>query len=387
VIPASALLATCLCWLGDGAAPVPLRALPLSPRAPEGVEAVLAGAAAPARFGQIRYGGPGTVRVAFALVEPKPGAHALYLDANRDRRLDEQDLVPGPGPEWRTRLGAMLESGARAERTVVFRLGAAGTVLGFATVDQVKSQVALGERTVAAVRRDGDGNGLFADERDRVWFDLDGDGQEDPVRETFPCLPVLELLGRRWVLRADGLGAALELQPLDAMGKVVLAPRLLGQPADQKAIQALTVTLRSKDGVIAGLHEPGAETEIPAGSYRITNLVVTLADPGKGQPWTYVFSADGDDDHAAWHEVGGATPLSLDPLGAVTFAHGLAGAEAERAGRDTLWVQPKLRTGDGLLVNSCSRGETERTWGGEHATIELRAAAGTRLQTATSGFA
>jgi hypothetical protein len=100
-----------------------------------------------------------------------------------------------------------------------------------------------------------------------------------------------------------------------------------------------------------------------------------------------VFSCDDGDDGAVWHKVGGSETLRLDPIGAVVFRHGVQRPEVERSPGEAVIVQPALFTGDGLLINSCHRGEHEGRYGGPSAAVRLLDGAGQRLADASSGFA
>src|SRR5207302_9505949 len=46
-------------------------------------------------YAQLRYGSPNSTRVAIVLDETGPGAFDLYVDQNRDRKIEPAELVPG----------------------------------------------------------------------------------------------------------------------------------------------------------------------------------------------------------------------------------------------------------------------------------------------------
>src|SRR4051812_47616914 len=129
---------------GDPFEHPPFRALVLSRDKPEDLveKATYRGAAR--RYAQVRFGSPGSVRVTIVLDEAGPGDVDLYVDANRDRKIDGRDRVApaksGPGPArervWRMPLDVAMVEGEETKltpRAVVFRLGATGRTLGFAT--------------------------------------------------------------------------------------------------------------------------------------------------------------------------------------------------------------------------------------------------------------
>ena len=94
-------------------------------------------------------------------------------------------------------------------------------------------------RPVQVRRVDGDANGLLADPQDRVWIDLDGDGQWQPVGEQFLFTPILKLNNQRYALRGDSRGERLELVPLMGVGAVSLK---LPQSLSDKNVQEIQVT-------------------------------------------------------------------------------------------------------------------------------------------------
>ncbi len=174
------------------------------------------------RYAQVRFGSAGSIRVTIVLDEVGPGEADLYVDAERNRRIDDHDRVavaeapPGPPTAgarrervWRLPMDVAMvdKDGTRkVPRAVVFRLGASGRTLGYASAGYLEGTVALGgpdagpagkARRVAAPRVNGDGNGQVSDPQDRLWIDLDGDGRFDPAAEQFLFATVLILDGAR----------------------------------------------------------------------------------------------------------------------------------------------------------------------------------------------
>ncbi len=238
---------------GDAFEHAPFRALVLSREKPEDLLEKVAYRGDPARrrYAQIRFGSPGSIRVTIVLDELKPGEADLYVDADRNRRIDDRDRVapsessPGAGTSagarreriWRLPLDvAMVDTDItkKVPRAVVFRLGASGRTLGYAAAGYLDGTVELGNpeagaspagkpHRVAARRVDGDGNGQVSDSQDRLWIDLNGDGRFDPAAEQFLFATVLNLDGARYVIRSDELGTRLVVEPLIGVGTLRLA--------------------------------------------------------------------------------------------------------------------------------------------------------------------
>ncbi|QEH38074.1 hypothetical protein OJF2_66720 [Aquisphaera giovannonii] len=379
---------------GDGFEHPPFRAIVLSREKPEDVAEKASYRGANRRYAQVRFGSPGSIRVTVVLDEVGPGDAELYVDANRDRRIDDRDRVapaasspPQRGRTWRLPLDVAMVEGEHTRmtpRAVAFRLGATGRTLGYAAAGYVEGTVVLGDDSAPrAVRRmDGDGNGLLSDPQDRIWLDLNGDGRWDGASEQFLFATVLNLGGSRYVLRSDTLGTRLAFEPLVGTGTVKLAAKAKG------TITELHATLVGRDGSAYGLSADESAV-VPVGEYRFSTVSVTLDDPGGGPAWSFLFSDNGAKGDPRWYAVGKDQVRELDPLGALEMAVSAAeDAKSARAGED-LTVQPALYTGDGLLINVGYRG-TPASPGAQEAmgaTTTLATAGGEAIGSAHSGFA
>ncbi|MCA8952591.1 MAG: hypothetical protein KDE27_23970 [Planctomycetes bacterium] len=355
-----------------------LQPLPLAGAPPEDV-AVNVELRAATRYGQLRFGDSASIRIAVALARRDDGSFELWLDRDRDRAFDAADRVPGDGPTWQLELefaSAPAAGGARAAtatRTVTLCWCEELDCLGVAAIGHLEGEARLGDdRFVAARRFDGDGNGAFDDPEDRLALDLNGDGGFDALTEVYLYRPILLLGETRYAVRRQGvLGVALA----ELVGAGTLALPEVGSGA------AYDVTLISRDGFVVGLR--GDDAEVPVGDYRITNLRIRLPDPAGGAPWDFVFSPNGDRE-PVWHPVAADARVEIDPIGLPEFA--VECPASTSAGR-SLPVQVRLYTGDGLLINLCSRGRRERGFGGASAAIELRDGNGRSIASASSGFA
>jgi hypothetical protein len=161
------------------------------------------------RFGQLRYGSPNSTRVIVVVDQVRRGDFDLYVDRNRNRTIEKKDLVP---TEERSRRCVLpLEMTHLIEvsyepRSVRFRLGITDRTLSYSTIGFIEGRTALGDQLVRVRRVDGDGNGFFADARDRLWIDLDGNGEWDPFSEQLPYSPIMKIRQQRLAVRGDAHG-------------------------------------------------------------------------------------------------------------------------------------------------------------------------------------
>lgn len=339
------------------------------------------------RYAHLVYGRGRTAGVAIVLDEIGPGRFDLYVDADRDNEITSKDRVRGEGLLWRTPLKAVVHKGETLHeypRTVLFRYGPVSRTLAAATCGYLEGRARLGNRYVAIRRVDGDANGLFGDNRDRVWIDVNDDGKWDEVQEQFLFAPILRLEDRRFALRADDRGERLALVPLEGTGKVRLA---LPQTVRPEQVEEIQVTVQSRDGVTGGLNRLDAEISLPAGDYRITTLVLMLKDAKGGPAWGFVFNDNGGKE-PRWHTLAKNGSLSLEPVGALDFSANVHNGKTDCRAGDSLEVKPALYTGDGLLIERAYRGRFDSNpfGGGLHGTIRLLL--GERvLDEASTGFA
>ena len=361
----------------------PPRAIPLFDLPPKGVLEEVSYRGTRRRYAQIRYGGPGTTRIAIAVDDLADGGVDLYVDADRDRRITATDKVLGAGPTWRLPLQLARPNGDEVSyetRPALLRLHT--SVLAFAPIGYVEGHAKLGERTVRVRRIDVDGNDSYSDGRDRLLIDVNGDDRFDPLEETFFYASVLMIGDARWVVQEvkSQKNRRLQFAELEGTGNV----RLTVAEALKKSIRSLTVTIESRDGMTLGLSAVGDSAEAPVGVYRVVAIDVTLNDPKGGRPWGFVFSAEGK--AKRWFPVEKGKAVDLDPFAGLTLAVGERSDQAVAG--EFVHLQPRLTTGDGLLINSCWRGQhTGFGHFGPGAAITLREPGGDALDTTTSGFA
>lgn len=366
----------------------PLRALALSAVPPDDIVEKVAYRGAKRRYGQLRFGSPSSVRVTVVLDEFGPGRADLYVDADRNRRIEDKDRVEGKDRTWRVAVNVAMVAGeltSFAPRTVVFRLGATGLTFSHATAGYFEGTVQVGERVHKARRMDGDGNGLLADPQDQVWIDLNDDGRWDGAVEQFLFQPILALDAGRFALRGDGTGERLTLDRLEGTGTVRIA---LVRPEGAAPVRSLEATLIGREGSVVALSGPAAEVVIPIGEYRLGTLSLVLADKVSGPDWTFVFAAEGSRGGAKWYRVAKDATVLIDPIGTLSFETGAEKSEKALQPGSDIQVRPVLYTGDGLLIVTCYRGEPTSPAGTRAGgQVVLRDEDGQSLSIARSGFA
>jgi hypothetical protein len=369
---------------GDPMEHPPLRALALWGTKPANLLEKVVYRGTRRQYAQFRFGSLDSVQVAVVLDHVSDREVDLYVDADRTRVITAHELVKGSGRTWRLPLDAAIGHDDTAKlipRKVIFELGRTGRTLGFAACGYLEGKIRVADRTCTVRRMDGDGNGLFADPQDRIWIDLNADGQWDPVEEQFLYGPILTLGSTRYAVRSDELGNRFSLAELHGTGNVKLT-----LPARwAKLATSVHVTMVGRDGSIAAIQGDGAEVAVPVGAYRLGMLAIALGGFDGDRGWNYVFVSEDVLDKRRWYEVERAKPLSIDPLGELKLT--ATSSPTSRSG-DNFTVQPGLFTGDGLSVRSIYRGELMSDRGPDSPTvqIDLATSSGNILETYSSGF-
>ncbi len=394
---------------GDPFDHAPFRALVLTREKPEELveHAAYRGEKSRRRYARIRFGSPSSIRVSIVLDETAKGEVDLYADADRNLRIDDRDRVTAAaGPTdrnarvWRLPLDVAVvenETVRTVPRAVVFRLGASGQTLGYATAGYLEGTVAVRahedakdkrkqSRVLAARRVDGDGNGFLADMQDRLFIDSNGDGRFDPGVEQFLFSTVLNLEGARFIVRSDELGNRLAIDPLEGTGTLRLALKGNGPSPPPKALE-MHATAIGRDGSVFAL-SGGDPAIVPAGEYRLGNLTVSLEHAKSGEAWTFVFSDGLWSGAPRWYKVEKDAAVTIDPVGKPRFE--LVRFDTNATGRpgEDVVVRPALYTGDGLLiiVGYCGKPVSPATQEVLAAQVNLLSHDGRTMATAHSGF-
>ncbi len=377
----------------DGAALPPVfRRLVLTPDVPEDLVVLDSLRRGSLRFAQWRYGSPSSARVAMMILARSalPGDFELYVDLDRDRTISAAELVPGVGnirqaaltAEW-----AGAETSSFQQRIVRARYDG-GDVLELATLGFLTQQVQLGSRQLAVRVVDGDANGLWADQADRIWIDLDADGKWSPFREQFPVRPFLFIDGVRYALNISPL----EPQPLrlvenSGVGRVRAVLPFLNDSTAAAQLDMLEVMLVSDDGS-ACVIDSVEDRELPTGTYHIGSLMISLRSPGATHPLNFVFAGAGAKGTRRF-TVRADTVTEVDVVGKLRFDLEVRTQSGVAAADYTLAVDPRLYTEDDLLITTCWRGLADRATADVYSNSASIAAVsgGKTVGRASSGFA
>ncbi len=373
---------------GDPFERPPLRAVGLVSEKPDDLAIKVNFRGTRQRYARLRYGSPSSVRVTVVVDELGPGSADLYVDANRSLRIDAKDLLAGNDRTWRVPLDAEIVEGEntrRVPRIVFFRLGATGTIVSHATGGYLEGTVDFAGSRHTVRRMDADANGLFTDAHDRVWIDLNDDGRWDPSSEQFLFAPILTIGGVRYAMRSDQYGENLTAKRLEGSGTVSLA---LANRGMGRAAREVFATLIGRDGSAVGLAGEHVDVTVPTGEYRLGTVTCSFDDPDGGARWSFVFCDMGRRGEPRWYKVVKGGSVVIDPIGELVFEAGIEGAARARPG-DDLRIQPRLYTGDGLLIVTCYRGMVASPGGdtGSRATIAVSDATGRTHDRTHSGFA
>ena len=371
---------------GDPFEHPPWRAISLSATKPEDVIEKVAYRGRP-RYAQLRYGSPGSTRVTVVVDESGPGEVNLYVDADRNRRIEARDRVDGRGRVWRLPLAMAIteeESTREIPREVVVRLGATGRILSVAAAGYLEGTVRLAGRDHAARRTDGDTDGSYTGAQDHLWIDLNDDGRWDPTAEHFLFAAILTIGPGRYAVRSDPAGTRLALVPLEGTGTVCLS---IQRPETRAHLAEIHAQLIGRDGSALNI-DGTSEVTAPTGEYRLSAVALVLSDPAGGPPWHFGFSEMPFRPSRVWYKIEKGARLELDPLRGWDLRAEIREPLEERKPGLPVTIQPWLFTRDELLINYGYRGAPTAP-GADHLTtahVTLRSTTGTILDAMTSGF-
>lgn len=334
------------------------RSFTMTPEPPEDLEVQATWRGSKQWYAQVRYGNEASVRVTFVIDETSPGEFELYVDRNRDRVIGLVDLVAGEG---RDREFDLIAEVAQEEyvkeylRRVHFRRSISGNQFSLGTTGFVKGTASRSDVSAPVRLVDGDVNGLFADDRDRIWVDLNNDGKWNALNEQFPFRPMLILNGKRWAVRADRIGSRFQLEEVTGVGELRL--QITNLPASAKVVD-FTGMVYAEDGSaysIPGLDKP---LSVPVGRYTPQNVTVVI-DNGEREPWLFSFSRSSTPNENEWFTVTADGETKIEAIGGLRFVAGVDADSVVRAG-SAIQLRPRLYTGHGLLINmSCRSHSTE----------------------------
>jgi hypothetical protein len=164
---------------------------------------------------------------------------------------------------------------------------------------------------------------------------------------------VLRIAERRYAVRADQVGRRMKFEEIHGVGRMRLG---LSSLAEGARVTQLDVMMVGDDGSAYSLAGDLAAV-VPVGRYAVGAVTLAVLDGKSPHPWNFVFSRSGGEAPQRWYEVREDSETVVDLVGRFRFELNVKGDC--RTGAE-LSISPRLFTGDGLLINSSSCGETDR---------------------------
>ena len=259
-------------------------------------------------YGLVPVGPKPETALAIVWCPKAAGGPELWLDANADGRLsaDERHRMSGRDLEITATITVQLDpQPKRVQRTLLFRRSVLGDGLRYAVRGFAQGSLRLGGEKHRVLLVDGNADGcLDTVGQDRIWIDLNRDGQFDPLTEQFLLGKPITKAGEVYVIRSDPLAAAVRVnQRSAAQGKLRLT--LSGRPGP---VAKASVELISDIGELVAIDRLGEPVAVPTGEYRISWLKVEMTDP-TGQLWSYSFYQDQAKNHVV--QAGRETAVAL----------------------------------------------------------------------------
>jgi hypothetical protein len=236
------------------------------------------------KFGSIILGQGGRQRLAVVWHE---ASKTLWLDKNNNGKFEAEERHQLSEKPLELKLAIPFDADNSATRTVLIRPrneGVAWAVRGY-----TQGSISIAGKPYQVAITDGNADGCFdSSVSDRVWLDLDDDGQFNALTEQFSIGHAIEVKGRPVLIRpqADGLGAIARERP-NEIGSLRL--KLWQQP--QSKVAAFQANIISEFGELIVARSVDEMVKLPIGKYRIDGLNMTLSN-AQGKLWQYRFYSD-----------------------------------------------------------------------------------------------
>ena len=337
------------------------------------------------QFAQLRYGTEDSIRVIFVLdhLSDKEGDFDLYVDTNRDRRIQPKEKVKGTGKIRDIEIPTeVMTVGVpnHTDRTLQFRSSFDGSHFSLRTMGGYLAQCSINGTSHNVWRMDGNANGLYSDTEDELWIDIDQDGKWNPIRERFPFRSAIKIGDQRFAVRGDQLGSKIEFAKIEGEGKLSLDLKL---DADT-SITGIRASIFGNDGSAHSI-EDTKPIVLPIGKYMLGQISLQLKR-GDERLWKFSFSHSGNPNTQRWIEVTTSGETVIEPFKDLEFS--VVSPNKYTSGK-SMSVRPSLKTGDNLYITSSGRGKKNR-WddtGGNKAKIVAVDRGQREIASDSSGFA
>jgi hypothetical protein len=307
--------------------------------------------AAGALYGLVPVGPAPETALAIVWLPKAPGGPELWLDANGDGKLsdDEHHVMAGRSTEIPATITVETKpKPQKVQRTLVFRRSSLGDGLRYAVRGYTQGRLDLGGTKYATLLIDGNANGCFDTVgQDRVWIDLNQDGRFDPLVEQFPLGKPLTRGRDVYVVRSDALARAVAAN-LRSAGQGKLRLVLAKKPAARPKVFAEFV---SDLGELVTIDKLDEATAVPYGDYRLSALKLEVPDPG-GQTWSYYFYCQSAKNCTV--PTNRETTVTL--LAAIGMEMSLELGGGKAAPGQTISIQPRLIADGSLYLSRCTVG-------------------------------
>jgi len=315
-----------------------------------------------AKFAQWRYGSFDSRRITILLAESAAGT-AVWVDANRDRRLTESERLPNGELEWSIPLHAEFVDGdlLQTDRRQV-RLRYVRQKLTVGTVGFVEGQTEINGQTIAVRRVDANGNGQFSDETDHVWLDRNGDDRWDVFNERFLFTPIMRLDGDVLKCAADVRGHQYAVSKVDETGHLQLQ---IADELRERGLVKLNAVMAGRAGSIVHLDQDRGSVEVPVDDYRPVNLIATFERDDAPTVWSFEFVRSDSAEGAVWTSVKSQAKTMVDPLQGLTLGCKVNRDDRTYAVGSKMEIQPTLITASGLRIQSGFFGYVQSASAGE----------------------
>jgi hypothetical protein len=306
-----------------------------------------------ALYGLVPVGPKPETALAIVWCPKAPGGPELWLDANGDGRLsaDERHAMPGRDLEIAATITVQLEpKPERVRRTLMFRRSTLGEGLRYAVRGFAQGTLTLGATKHRVLLIDGNADGCFDTVgQDRVWIDLNGDGQFDPLTEQFPLGKPIIKGGETYVIRSNPLARVVRASPRSAaQGRLRLTLPTHPGPGAKASVELI-----SDLGEMVLIDRLDQPTAVPVGEYRISWLKLEMTD-ASGQPWTYSFHQDKAKSHAV--RTGEETMLAMLDRLEMNVTTDSRGSNSKPQPGETVVISPRLIADECLYLSACTVG-------------------------------
>ncbi len=309
---------------------------------------------------EFQYGNASSHRVALVVAVSADETTRFFIDKNRNRRIEDSELVIGEKGTWQHELEAEfveddLSDPQRLKRVVQWKWNPSGPMLTYRTVGCLRGDLnAKNDRWIARIS-DEDGNGRFGDSGDGLWIDFNADGKFNAFSERLVYSPIVNIGDDRFQLITGSLGSSFRIEPLVGLGTIAIALDDL-----ESKIDAYQVLLIGRDGQAIPVSADRSNDPIPVGEYRIHSLYLRFVAEGKSESWNFRFSGMYRGDEATWYEVRRDQSTLIQPLGEVKLS--LLLPEIPIHLGQPITATPRLSTSTGLMINNCWRGNDAQSW-------------------------